>query len=890
MQGSTPLVGQRLGQYEVVALLGVGGMGEVYRAHDTVLGRDVAIKILPELWLADPDRRARFEREARVLASLNHPNIGAIFGLETSSPVRALVLELVDGATLADRIAAASARSGRGLEAADAIAIARQIADALEAAHEAGIIHRDLKPSNIKITPQGRVKVLDFGLAKPADQESGGSDLSSSPTRTIAATRDGALLGTAPYMSPEQARGKGVDTRTDIWAFGCVLYEMLTGRRAFEGRDATETLASVIRGEPDWRALPPETPPTIQTYLRRCLHKEPRERVQDIGDMRLALEGAFELPAAPSSGGGIRRRSIEAVWLVAAGLAVGAGIAAIVARLMMTTGAPDRPEMRLQVVMRPGADPYSFALAPDGLSIAYVAPGDGSDPRTRQIALWLRTLEKGEERALAGTEGAEFPFWSPNGESLGFFAGGSLKRIDIGSGIVRTLARAPQPRRGAWHPDGTIVFGPASAGPLFRVPADGGTAVEATMLLPGQSNHRWPVFIPGTRDFLFFALGSPEARLHRGSLDNTAVRPVPVDVESEVAFISPRDLLFARQGALWTQRLNADGTGPQGEKAPIASAFLMDGTTTGRAALSASSIGSFAYRSADASRQLIWLDRSGREVGVLGAPDAAQMTFDALSADGATASITRTMNGNADIWLVDRARGDPRRLTTDAAVDGAALFSPDGRRLVYMSTRKADVWDMYETAVDGTTEATVLLESGEQKNSQDWSQDGRYILYLSQSPKSGWDVWALPTFGNRKPMAVATTVFNELSARLSRDGRWVAFSSDETGRSEVYVQPFPGPGPKVPVSSGGGAAPRWRRDGEELFYRSPDNRIMSIAIDIRGPRIVAKTPQSMFEIPGPFARYEVAPDGKQFLFDKTVADPPPVTVVLNWKPPARGAP
>ena len=880
MQSSTPLVGQRLGPYEILALLGVGGMGEVYRARDTVLGREVAIKILPELWLDDPDRRARVDREARVLASLNHPNIGGIFGIEASGPVRALVLELVEGDTLADRIAGAQ---GRGLEIADAVAVARQIADALEAAHDRGVVHRDLKPANIKITPQGRVKVLDFGLAKADDERGRGSELTHSPTQTIAGTRDGVLLGTAPYMSPEQARGKDVDKRTDIWAFGCVLYEMLTGRRAFDGRDTTEVLASVIRSEPDWRALPADTPPVLQTYLRRCLHKEPRGRIQDIGDMRLALEGAFDVPRTAS--GVTRGHRLKAASLAVAGVIAGAAIAVTWGRSLMQPASSAR-EMRLQVVMRPGADAYSFALSPDGASFAYVAPGDPADSRDRQVRLWLRSLASGEERLLAGTDGAEMPFWSPDSRSLGFFAGGSLKRLDIESGIVRTLARAPQPRRGAWHAGGTIVFGPASVGPLHRVSDTGGAVADATALLPGQSNHRWPVLIPGTRDFLLFALGDRDARLYRGSLDTTAVVRVPIDVDSEVAFVPPRDLLFGRQGALWTQRLNANGTGQDGEMSPIASAFLVEGSLTGLAALSASSVGSFAFRSASASRQLTWLDRSGREAGVIGAPDAAQLSIEDVSADGRTVSVSRNVNGNVDLWLMDRARGDVRRLTSDPAVDGASVFSPDGRRLVYMSDRKADVWNMYEVATDGTGAETPLLESGEQKNSMDWSLDGRYILYLSQSPKTGWDVWALPRFGDRQPISVATTPFNEVEARFSPDGRWVAFVSDEPGRPEVYVQPFPGPGAKRPISAGAGRTPRWRGDGAELFYRSLDDRLMAVSIDTRGPRIAASAPRTLFAIPWPFTRYYPAPDGQQFLFDGTVADPPPITVVLNWKPAA----
>ena len=873
----TSYVGHRFGSYEIVALLGVGGMGEVYRAEDTTLGRQVAIKLLPEFWLSDPDRHARFDREARLLASLNHPNIGSIYGVAESDGVRALVLELVEGDTLADRIAAAPG----GLPLDEVLTIGRQVAEALEAAHDRGIVHRDLKPANIKITPEGRVKVLDFGLAKALGAGETGSELSHSPTITVAGTRDGVLLGTAPYMSPEQARGKVVDKRADIWAFGCVLYEMLTGARAFDGRDVTEALASVIRGEPDWRALPADTPAALHTYLRRCLYKEQRERIRDIGDVRLALEGAFDVsPTAPAVRSGISFTT--ATLAVAVALATGAGIATLMGRVGNQPAVTDAPELRLQVVTRPGSDAYSFALSPDGLSLAYVAPGDAA---ARPPQLWLRALERGEERALAGTEGAEFPFWSPDGQSVGFFAAGSLHRLDLASGIVRTLAPAPQPRRGAWHPDGTIVFGPASVGPLRRVSADGGTVTEATALLPGQSNHRWPVFIPGTRQFLLFALGTRDARLYRGSLDSTTVERVAIDVDSEVAFVSPTDILFARQGALWTQRLDADRRGAEGDMTPIASAFLMDGTTTGRSALSASATGSFVYRSADAAKQLTLLDRTGRETGVVGPADAAQMILEAVSPDGRTLALSRTVSGNADVWLMDRLRGEVRRITTHEAVDGASVFSPDSRRLVYMSDLRADVWDMYEIATDGTGEPRLLLESGEQKNSQDWSRDGRHILYMSQSPKTGWDVWALPLVGNRQPFSVATTAFNEFSARFSPDGRWVSFSADDSGRMEVYVQSFPARGPRMLVSAGEGRNARWRSDGRELFYLAPGNRMQTVEVDTSGPQIIVGVRRPLFEVPWPFGQFHPLPGGQQFLFDRTIGDPPPLTMVLNWKRP-----
>jgi serine/threonine protein kinase len=864
--GVESLVGRRLGAYSVHALLGVGGMGEVYQAHDSTLGRDVALKILPDLWLGDPDRRARFDREARVLASLNHPNVGAIYGVHDGDGVKALVLELVEGDTLADRILQAPA--GRGLPIGEVTSIAAQIIDALEAAHERAIVHRDLKPGNIKITPQGRVKVLDFGLARAM---SGGSNpaLVHSPTMTVA-TQGGMLLGTAAYMSPEQARGQAVDKRADIWALGCVLYEMLTGRTAFGGEGVTDVLANVIKAEPQWGALPIDTPPALRVCLQRCLQKDLRQRLHDVADVRLAMEGAFESPHDQQREEPGRSRT-AAGWMatVAAMVATGVGVYWWVSQTL-----PVQPEMRFEIVTGPTSDPASLAISPDGRSIVF--SGGSGQP------LMLRRFDSNDARPLPGTTDGTMPFWSPDSQSIGFFAQGSLKRIDLGGLFVRTMANAPQPRAGSWNSDGTIVFGASSVGPLYRVRADGGAAEAATALLQGQTNHRWPHFLPDGRRFLLFSLGRAEARgIYVGSLDDTMVKRL-TDRESGYAFMPPAHLLFARQGALWARGLNRDHTSTEGELIPVAPKVAAGPGAIGFGAFSASSTGSIAYRASLEVRQLVWLDRAGRPAANLGGPDDADTFVEALSRDGRTAAIRRTVNGDTDIWLVDVERGVSRRLTTEPSGNAFSVISPDGSRVVYIDDGNDDVNDMYERRADGTGDATLLFETDGNNNPSDWSPDGRYILFDTQRS----DVMALPLVGDRKPIDVANTSFAEVGGRFSPDGRWVAYMSNEPGLREIFVQPFPGPGPKVQVSTGGGQWPRWRRDGRELFYISADDRLMTVPLAWSGGRFEAGPPQPLFALRGT-SGYEPSPDGQRFLTVTSVSDASPISVILNWKPPAR---
>jgi serine/threonine protein kinase len=875
----TSLIGCRLGPYSVRALLGVGGMGEVYRAHDSTLGREVALKILPEPWLGDTERRMRFEREARLLASLNHPNIAAIYGVQDSAdapgasgPVRALVLELVEGETLADRLTAA----GRGLPLDEVIAIASQVVDALEAAHTRGIVHRDLKPANIKVTPEGRVKVLDFGLARALAGDDARTNVMSSPTVT-AHTHAGVLLGTAPYMSPEQARGRAVDRRADIWAFGCVLYEMLTGKPAFAGHEIADVLANVLKAEPDWSAVPPGTPSAVRVCLQRCLQKDLRQRFHDIGDVRLALAGAFDAPSRrlPAT----TPRSAWAGWAIAAVAIIALGVL-----LTSPRAVPDTPEVRLDITTPPAIDPKSIDISPDGSSVVFQAI-DGD-----RFLLWLRRLESSESRPLPGTEFAELPFWSPDNRSVGFFANGQLKRIDLAEGFVRTLAPAPSPRRGTWNRDGTIVFGAVAMGPLHRVPAAGGPVTQVTDLLPGQTSHRFPEFLADGRSFVLMALGKPEARgLYVGSLDDRTVRKVS-ERESAFAVMPPDRFLVGRNGGLLARRLRADQSSVvDGDPQPIVPKLLVDPTVTGLAALRASAAGHIAYRAAPAQTQLVWLDRTGRQVSTIGEPDDTQMRIGPLSPDGRTLAVQRVVDGNADLWLVDLERGVPRRLTVGPAVESLAVFSPDGQRIAYMSDGAADVYDtFYERPVDGTGDATPLVEFGVSENHYvaDWSLDGGFLMYVHESPVTQGDIWALRLAGARQPIAIAATPFAEFDSKFSPDGRWVAYASNETGRPEVFLQSFPRPGANRQISSAGGFQPQWRRDGGELFYIEID-RLMAMSVTRSGARLEFGTPRMLFRFPrGWGGVYEPSPDGQRFLITQTVTEVSPITVILNWKPPA----
>ncbi|HVH29711.1 MAG TPA: protein kinase [Vicinamibacterales bacterium] len=874
--------GTRLGPYEVLSLLGAGGMGEVYSARDAKLNRDVAVKVLPEAFGHDPDRLARFEREAQVLASLNHPNIGAIFGFEESvDGVRALVLELVQGPTLADRIAEGPIRPP------EALLIARQIADALEAAHEHGIIHRDLKPSNIKLRPDGTVKVLDFGLAKAFAPDAMGvvpGDLSQSPT--IAAppgTLVGVILGTAAYMSPEQARGKSVDRRTDIFSFGCVLYEMLAGHPAFQGDSVSEILARVIERDPDWSRLPAALPARMDELLRRCLEKDPRKRRRDMGDVRIEIEQALSDPrheAAPPVDNRSGRRG-RLAWIVATVL--GVALAVTLARLYFFEPDP-APETRVDVSTPETSDPTSFAISPDGRRLVFVAFRSG------QPQLHLRSLDADTAQPLNGTEGATIPFWSPDGRSVGFFSNSQMKRIDLDGRLIQTLASALPGQGGTWGPDGVILFAPTQTGPLFRVPASGGEPVAATRLAAGQSAHRFPSLLPGGRQFLFYATGTTETRgIYLGSFASQETARL-TDADTAGVYVTPGWLLFARGGALVARRFDPVRRELNGDPVTVAESVAAVGPSIPRGGFSVSATGVIAYRTSITSlSQLTWFDRTGKVLGTLGEPDRASLNVE-LSPDGRRAAVLRTVQNNADVWLIDPAR--TMRFTVDTGTENYPVWSPDGDRIAFLS--EVDGGYALSQGASGVPGANELLFASPLiKIPTDWSHDGRFLLYFEANLKSGADLWALPLDGDRKPSPFFSTGFAELWGQFSPDGRWVAYQSNESGRPEIYVRPFPGPGGQWLVSTSGGTYPRWSADGKELFYLAPDGRLMAASIAAKGATLDVAAPAALFQtrivgggaaLVGIRQQYDVAPDGRFLINVPTEsAATPPITLILNWR-------
>jgi serine/threonine protein kinase len=879
-------VGQRLGVYQFQALIGRGGMGEVYRARDTRLGRDVAMKILPRLFTSDPDRLARFEREARVLASLNHPHIGAIYGLEDADGVRALVLELVNGETLADRIA-------RGpIPLNEMLTIARQMADALEAAHEKGIIHRDLKPANIKITPDGGVKVLDFGLAKAASCDAAPADLTQSPAMTVGGTREGVILGTAAYMSPEQARGKPVDKRADIWAFGCVLYEMLTGRPAFKGESISDVLAKVIEREPDWTALPASTPPRLRELLRRCLRKDLKTRLQSIGDTRVQIEelisGATEETATTVATQPRAQRSARFALIVAALSLVITAALAVPATLYLRRVVPEPFPTRFEIPTPPTSDPVSFALSADGRQLAFVATSEGAS------RLWVRPLDQVTAQPLAGTEGASYPFWAPDGRAIGFFADGKLKRIDLGSGGPQVLADASSGRGGTWNRDGVLVFAPTPGGVMMRVMATGGTPVAVTRLAPGQAGHRWPQFLPDGRHFLFFAGRQPDQGVYVGTLDGGEPTRV-LAADTAAVYAPPGALLWVHQGVLVAQRFDPAREVVNGEPIPVAQAVgLDDGVFRGAFAVSATGV--LAHRAGRGERrQLGWVDRAGVAQGTVGPPDEDGLSSPELAPDGRRVAVYRTVQGNTDVWLIDIGRDVPSRLTFDASIEASPLWSPNGRRVVFASLRNG-AFDLFEKAASGAGDEQPLLVTGEPKTPMAWSSNGQFLLYGMQHPKTGADLWALSLAGDRKPFPVVQTPVDEMAGQFSPDARWVAYESNESRLVQIYVRPFPGPGSPRQMSTAGGRQPRWRPDGKELFYVAADARLMAVPIGVGADpqTLEVGAPVPLFRtrlasganiLVGPQSKpqYAVASDGR-FLMNMAVegATAPPITVVLNW--------
>jgi eukaryotic-like serine/threonine-protein kinase len=874
--------GRRLGPYEIQSRVGAGGMGEVYKARDTRLDRVVAIKVLPGHLASDPDLRQRFEREAKAISSLNHPHICALYDVGQQDGIDFLVMEYLDGETLADRLV-------RGpLPLPEALAIASQMADAFEAAHDRGIVHRDLKPANVAITSDGNVKLLDFGLAKATAAAGVGHDLSNSPT--IMTTSPGMIVGTAAYMSPEQANGREADRSSDMWAFGCVLFEMLTGHRAFGGDTVSEIIASVLKSEPAWQRLPGGTPSGIRRLLRRCLQKDHKLRLRDIHDARLELvdpENATSGEERPTSVRSVRRERL--VWISA--LALVTLIAAFFGVRALRSTAPAASEVRLEINTLP-TRVSGVAVSPDGLKLVFVARNEG------QEQLWLRVLSSQSAYPLPGTERGATPFWSPDSRSIGFIADTRLKRMDIDGGSVRTLVSGiPVALGGSWNRNGTIIFGNNPAGPIYRVSDTGGEVVTATRVdAPRHRGHFAPVFLPDGRHFLFYAGGIPEVSgVYVGQLDTLDAMRL-LDADSPAVYAATGDLLFLRDGKLLAQAFDPDRLMLEG-----APTVVVDKVSRGTT-LSASAAGPVAYRGAPSDsgqRQLVWVNRSGQETDKEVYADGSALG-PAWSPDGRRIAVFRFANQNMDIWSYEISRRVWDRITFDAGDDIFPLWSRDGTSIVSGSVRTTTFVDLYRSFLGSPQGREELLLSTEQpKFPMDWSADGRFLLYATLDSKRGFDLWGLPLAtdgaGERKAFEVAGTDFNENHAQFSPDGQWIAYQSDKTGRLEIYVRPFPGPGSDSLVSRAGGTQVRWNPNGKELFYIDPDDRLMAVPLTFSadGKTVEFGTPTALFatnvgrEAPNLHRhQYAVSPDGNSFVMHTVVgeASSPPVTVILNRQP------
>ncbi|MEX2270553.1 MAG: protein kinase [Vicinamibacterales bacterium] len=881
--------GTRVGSYEITASIGAGGMGEVYRARDSKLKRDVAIKVLPEDVANDRERLARFQREAEVLAALNHPNIAHIHGLEEANGTTALVMELVEGDDLAERLR-------RGPMALDeALPIAKQIAEALEAAHEQGIIHRDLKPANVKVRSDGTVKVLDFGLAKALSQDLKSSSpqaLANSPTITSPAmTARGMILGTAAYMSPEQAKGKPVDKRADIWAFGCVLYEMLTGKRAFKGDDVTEIITSVMRDTPDWQALPFETPSAIRTLLRRCIEKDPRKRAPHMAIARMEIDDAMTSTGelVHSSAAAPQKRSAWHVALPIAltVIALGAGWAG--SRYFSSAPPPATP-IRFQIEGPLSAE-FSqrvtafLAVAPDGRSVAYVG-----QPRGRPGHVWVHSFNDGSAREFENTAGVTTLFWSPDSKYIAFQTPGQLKRLDVTSGTVQVIAATGNGANGTWATDGTILFADVT---IKRVPASGGQPESVTTIdtTKGDLRHARPSFLPDGRRFVFTAMNAELGRstLQLGELGSTTTRVLD-EIASGADYVNPGYLVFARDAKLMARPFDATGGQWTGDAIVIADAVRT--VSLGTAAFSASIDGVIAYDSSNLFGQdvnLEWVARDGRPTGTVAQlPGGHTM---ALAVDDTSVALETSSGstGNA-VWIHDGARGTRTRLTFEQGAQGHPVWSPEGRRLVYFDGQPGSMTRLLIKVVNGTRDAEPLLGPNDQtptsKQPTDWSRDGRYIVYEEQSRGRGFELKYVDLNGDRTPKVAVSTPFSERLGQLSPDGRLIAFESNETGEPQIYVATFPDASMRWTISSRGGVKPRWSYNGRELVFLDLVGMLQSVGINLSGG-FRASVPVPLFPLNGVDTdgyNYAISRDATRLLVMRPSqkGPPPRISVIMNW--------
>ena len=886
--------GAKLGRYEIRSKIGEGGMGEVYRARDEKLNRDVAIKVLPVAFSQDSERLLRFEQEAQAVGALNHPNILSVYDVTTHDDAPYVVSELLEGESLRDRIADATLSQRKALE------FAIQIAHGLAAAHAKGIVHRDLKPDNIFITRDDRVKILDFGLAKLVQSADANKAQTDVPTRKVH-TDPGTVMGTVGYMSPEQVRSQPIDHRSDIFSFGAVLYEMLSGRRAFHRDSAVESLNAILKDDPpELTETSANINPALDKIVRRCLEKKPERRFHSAHDLGFALE-ALTAPSDSSlttmtspavienqTGSGMLRllRNAWLAWIVAGVfvlLTLGLGWMYLSRRSTSAAGV-----MRLSIL--PPAKATLIAgqaptVSPDGAHLVFVVTD-----ATGRTMLYLCTLDSPTAQPLVGTEGGGWPFWSPNSRELGFFAGGKLKKIDIAGGQPVTLADAPVPRGGSWNQDGLIIFTPAPPAPTLRISAAGGapTPLNSVDMEHGEFPRSFPQFLPDGRHYLFLSGGSRHVGtrfIAVASLDSPEVKRV-LTTDFTAVYAKPGYLLFRREAMLMAQKFDATRMELSGDPFLVAEQIGFDGITY-QTLVSASDQGVLAYQSLGAGKtQLVWFDRADKKLGVVGVPgDYSDLS---LSADDKRLVFSQVdpNTGNSDIWLMDLAGGSPSRFTFDTSVDFAPVWSPDGERIVFASLREGAP-NLFQKMANGSGQEDSLYKSPLAKLPSDWSTDGRFIICGTVDPKTRWDLWVLSVADHKWELFLQTPA-NEARASFSPNGRWVVYESDESGKKEIYVQSFPASGAKWQVSVSGGSQPRWRRDGKELFYLAGDRNVTVVDVNTEAPTFAHGTPKALFETriskgdDRAGDQYAVTTDGQRFLVNTLAEEGAPISLVINW--------
>ncbi|MET0619727.1 MAG: protein kinase [Thermoanaerobaculia bacterium] len=871
--------GTKLGPYEISAPVGAGGMGEVYRAKDTRLGRDVAVKVLPAHLSASAELRQRLEREAKTISSLSHPHICMLHDVGHQNGTDYLVMEFLEGETLADRL-------GKGaLPMEQALKIGIETAGALDAAHKSGIVHRDLKPGNIMLTKSG-VKLLDFGLAKLATPDKQAvSQATSMPTalqQSQPLTTRGTILGTFQYMAPEQLEGGEADARSDIFAFGCVLYEMLTGQKAFTGKSQASLISSIMGSDPPpISSIQPMIPASLDRIVKGCIAKEPEQRWSTAHDVMLQLQWIAEggsMAGVPAPVVARRKNREKLSWAITA--------AAMLAAAALAYGyvrrAPKPPALvRFDIPTPPDVTTLDVPrISPDGKLLAF----DATDA-TGKARIWIRPMNALSAHPLAGTEGGVRPFWSPDSKYIGFMADGVLKKIDVAGGPPTKICDAPGGSDGTWSSEGVILFDGTGSDPIYRVPAAGGTKVVAVKLDPvkKETSVGWPEFLPDGKHYLYMLTGErqEDSAYWIGSIDSDE-RKLLAPAQTLVTYAPPGYLLFVRDKTLVVQPFDARALKTTGEPVPLAEQIGTD--NVGLARFSVSRNGVLAYRTGESGGRFLWRDRSGRDLESVGEPGSYANPRLSPSGERLVYDVRST---KTDIWVRDLARGVNSRFSLGPGNNFRAIWSPDGATIVFTSDRSGTM-DLYEKPTRGQGVEKLLLESNEFKSATSWSPDGKYILYTSQSPKSLNDIWALPTFGDKKPIPIAAGPFTELNAVFSPDGRFVAYQSAESARSEIYVQTFPDGGGRWQVSNAGGVDPSWRADGREIYYRSLDQNLMAVEIRATGSEIEAGIPKALYPISirqgNTRNKYASTADGQRFLFDAPLGRDAitPTTVVLNW--------